>query len=110
MRTNTLTVFFSKNNYNDDFIRRNTHRPTATTERNDAATPTTTATILYIKGMSENILRILQLLNIRVAHDHDHTATVTNVKETNRGTGRERFPRSIAPTATPTTSERLAET
>ena len=31
-------------------------------------TPTTTATILYIKGISENISRILQPFNIRVAH------------------------------------------
>ncbi|PFX12822.1 NFX1-type zinc finger-containing protein 1 [Stylophora pistillata] len=43
---------FTKNNYNNDFIRRNTHRPTTTTETNDTATPTTTATIPYIKETS----------------------------------------------------------
>ena len=57
----------SKNNYNKDFIQRNTHRPTTTTETNDNTTPTTTATIPYIKGISENISRILQPFNIRVA-------------------------------------------
>ena len=47
---------FSKNNYNKDFIQRNTHRPT------------TTKKYIYIKGISENISRILQPFNIRVAH------------------------------------------
>ena len=58
----------SKNNYNEDFIQRNTHRPITTTETNDNTTPTTTATIPYIKGISENISRILRPFNIRVAH------------------------------------------
>ena len=69
-RTNTLTFFFSNNNYNEDFIRRNAHRPTATTETNDTATLTTKATIPFIKGLSENNPRILQPFNIRVAHKH----------------------------------------
>ena len=30
-----LDRVFSKNNYNEDFIQRNTHRPTTTTEAND---------------------------------------------------------------------------
>ena len=58
-----LDRVFSKNNYTEDFIRRNTHRPTTTTtttEANDNATPTTTATIPYLKSISENISRILQ--------------------------------------------------
>ena len=38
-----LNRVFSKNNYNEDFIQRNAHRPTTTTEANDNATPTTTA-------------------------------------------------------------------
>ena len=63
-----LNCVFSKNNFNEDFIQRNTHRPTTTTEANDNATPTTTATIPYIKGISETISRILQPFNIRVAH------------------------------------------
>ena len=54
-----LNRVFSKNNYNEDFIQRNAHRPTTTTEANDNTTPTTTATIPYIKGISENISRIL---------------------------------------------------
>ncbi|PFX17276.1 putative RNA-directed DNA polymerase from transposon X-element [Stylophora pistillata] len=74
---------FTKNNYNNDFIRRNTHRPTTTTETNDTATPTTTATIPYIKGMSENISRILLPFNIRVAHKPITTLRqlLTNVKD-----------------------------
>ena len=59
---------FSKKNYNEDFIQRNTHRPTTTTQANDNATPTTIATLLYIKGISENISRILKPFNICVAH------------------------------------------
>ena len=47
------------NNYNDDFIRRNAHPPTETTETNANSTPTTTATIPYIKGTSATIARIL---------------------------------------------------
>ena len=64
-----LDRVFSKNNYNEDFIRRNTRRPTTTTEANDNATPTTIATKPYLKGISENISLILQPFNIRcVAH------------------------------------------
>ena len=63
-----LNGVFSKNNYNEDFIQRNPHRPTTATEANDDATPTTTATVPYIKGMSENISLILQPFNIRVVH------------------------------------------
>ena len=59
---------FSKNNCNEDFIQRNTHRPTTTTEANDNVTLMTTATIPYIKGISENISRIQQPLNNRLAH------------------------------------------
>ena len=63
-----LRRVFDKNNYKDNFIRRNAHQPTETTETNANSTPTTTATIPYIKGMSETIARILQPYNIRVAH------------------------------------------
>ena len=78
---------FSKNNYTEDFIRRNTHRPTTTTtEANDNATPTTTATIPYLKGI---ILR-----TSRASYNHSS----------------KQFIRSTAPTGTPPTSVRLAET
>ena len=81
-RTSILTVFFSKNNYNEDFNQCNTHRPT-TTEANDNATPTTTVTIPYIKGIFENISRILQPFNIRFAHEPITTLRqlLTNVKD-----------------------------
>ena len=74
---------FSKNNHNEDFIRRNTHQPTTTTEAYNNATPTTTATIPYIKGISKNISRILQPFNIRVAHKPITTQRqlLTNVKD-----------------------------
>ena len=77
-------MIFLKNNYNEDFIQRNTHRPTTTTtEANDNATPTTTATIPRIKGISENISRILQPFNIRVAHKPITTLRqlLTNIKD-----------------------------
>ena len=95
-------------------MQRNTHRPTTTTEANDNTSRTTTATILYIKGISENISRILQPFNIRVAHKPITTLrqllTWTSKTKTNRGTDREQCIRLIAPTATPPTLVRLAET
>ena len=54
-----LDRVFSKNNCNEDFIQRNIHRVTKTTETNYTVTPTTTETIPYIKGISEDISRIL---------------------------------------------------
>ena len=70
-----LDRVFSKNNYNEDFIQRNTHRPT-TTEPNNNVTLTTTATIPYIS-------RILQPFIIRVAHKPITTLRqlLTNVKD-----------------------------
>ena len=64
--TNYLNNVFSKNNYNADFIRRNTYKPGEHNETN--ANPTPVTTIPYIKGTSETIARILQPYNIRVAH------------------------------------------
>ncbi|CAH3179598.1 unnamed protein product, partial [Porites evermanni] len=50
--TDYLNNVLSKNNYNTDFVRRNTH---SNTDPNTA-----TATIPYIRGTSETIARILQ--------------------------------------------------
>ena len=78
-----LDRVFYKNNYNADFVRRNTHRTTETTETNKNPTSVTTATIPYIKGTSETIARILQPYNIRVAHKPITTLRhlLTNVKD-----------------------------
>ena len=56
-----LNNVFSKNNYNTDFVRRNTHSNTdSNTVTNFNSGPVTTATIPYIRGTSETIARILQ--------------------------------------------------
>ena len=109
-----LDNVFSKNNYNRDFVRRNTYRadPNVT---NTNATPVTTATIPYIKGTSETIACILQPYNIRVAHKPITTLRqlLTNVKlrtKMNRKTDKEQFTRSNAATARPPISVRPAET
>ena len=77
-----LDNVFSKNNYNYDFVTRNTYR-TEPNETNTNLTPTTTVTIPYIKGTSEIIARILQPYNIRVAHRPITTLRklLTNVKD-----------------------------
>ena len=77
-----LDNVFSKNNYNCDFVTRNTYR-TEPNETNTNLTPTTTVTIPYIKGTSEIIARILQPYNIRVAHRPITTLRklLTNVKD-----------------------------
>ena len=74
---------FSKDNYNADFIRRNTYKPAEHNGTNANPTPVTTATIPYIKGTSETIVRILQPYNIRVAHKPITTLRqlLTNVKD-----------------------------
>ena len=61
-----LDNVFSKNNYNPDFVKRNVYKSNEPNTTN--AKPVTTATIPYIKGTSETIVRILQPYNIRVAH------------------------------------------
>ena len=69
--TDYLNNVFSKNNYNTDFVRRNTHSNTDSNTQTNSG-PVTTATIPYMRGTSETIARILQPYNIRVA---------TNVKD-----------------------------
>ena len=65
-----LDRVFSKNNYNEDFIKRNTYRPNTTTEANANTTPTTTATIPYVKAY---------LRTSRASYNHSKSTSVTNV-------------------------------
>ena len=67
-----LNCIFSKNNHNEDFMQCNTHRPTTTTtEANDNATPTTTAT----KGA--------YLRSSRASYNHSISASLTNLSPHN---------------------------
>jgi len=59
-----LERVFQKNNYNADLTKRNIYRPSEADETNRNPTPVTTVTILYIKGTSETISRILQPYNV----------------------------------------------
>ena len=72
--TDYLNNVFSENNYNTDFVRRNTHSNTDSNTQTNSG-PVTTATIPYIRGTSETIARILQPYNIRVAHKPDNHFT-----------------------------------
>ena len=67
LNSRLFLVVFSKNNYNTDFVRRNTHSNTDYNSQTNSG-PVTTATIPYIRGTSETTARILQPYNIRVAH------------------------------------------
>ncbi|CAH3178855.1 unnamed protein product, partial [Porites evermanni] len=80
--TDYLNNVFSKNNYNTDFVRRNTHSNTDSNTQTNSG-PVTTATIPYIRDTSETIERILQPYNIRVAHKPITTLRrlLTNVKD-----------------------------
>ena len=81
--TNYLNNVFNKNNYNADFIRRNTYKPAEHKGVNVNPIPVTTVTIPYIKGTFETIARILQPYNIRVAHKPVTTLRqlLTNIKD-----------------------------
>ena len=65
-----LNTVFIKNNYNTDFIERNTYLRPNDSSNNSYST---TATIPYIRGTSETIARILRPYNIRVAHKPIYT-------------------------------------
>ena len=80
--TSTYFQYSSKNNYNTDFVRWNTHSNTDSNIQTNSG-PVTTATIPYIRGTSETIARILQPYNIRVAHKPITTLRrlLTNVKD-----------------------------
>ena len=80
--TDYFNNVFSKNNYNTDFVRRNTHSNTdSNTQTNSGLVAT--ATIPYIRGTSETIARILRPCNIRVANKPITTLRrlLTNVKD-----------------------------
>ena len=63
-----LNHVFSKNNYNTDFVRLNTHSNTDSNTQTHSG-PVTTATIPYIRGTSETIARIVGYnLTIYVLH------------------------------------------
>ena len=84
--TDYLNNVFSKNNYNTDFVRWNTHSNTeSNTQTNVNPGPVTTATITHSRSTSETIARILQPYNICVEHKLITTLwrLLTNVKEAN---------------------------
>ena len=86
--TDYLNNVFSKNNYNTDFVRRNTHTDTDSNIQTNSG-PVTTATVPYIRGTSETIARILQPYNISVAHKPITTLRrlLTNVKDKDKTGG-----------------------
>ena len=85
-----LNNVFSKNNYNMDFVRRNTHSNTDSNTQTNSG-PVTTATIPYIRGTSDTIARILQPYNIGVAHKPITTLRrlFTNVKDKDKPENRQ---------------------
>ena len=112
--TNYLNNVFSKNNYNKDFVRRNTHSNTdSNTHTSVNSGPVTKASIPYIRGTSETIARILQPYNIRVAHRPITTLrrlVLMSRTTTNRRTDREQYKRSNSATARLPTLVKPAET
>ena len=64
--TDYLYNVFSKNNYNTDFVRQNTHSNTDT-QTNVNSGPVATATVPYIRGTSETIA-VYYNLTIYVLH------------------------------------------
>ena len=74
--TDYLNNVFSKNNYNMDFVRRNTHSNTDSNTQTNSG-PVTKATIPYVRGASKTIACILQPYNIRVATQTDNHFTAT---------------------------------
>ncbi|CAH3044512.1 unnamed protein product [Porites evermanni] len=88
--TDYLNNVFSKNKYNTDFVRRNTHSNTDSNTQTNSGPPyrVTVSTIPYIRDTSETIARILQPYNIRLAHKPILPTTLrrllTNVKDKNK--------------------------
>ena len=89
-----ITTFLLRTmHYKTDFVRRNTHSNTdSNTQTNVNSDPVTTATIPYIRGTSENIARILQAYNIRVAHKPITTLgrLLTNARDKDKREDRQR--------------------
>ena len=112
--TNYLNNVFSKNNYNKDFVSRNTHSNTdSNTHTSVSSGPVTTATITYIRGTSETIAPMLQSYNIRVAHRPITTLrrlVLMSRTKTNQRTDRKQYTRSNAATARLPTLVKPAET
>ena len=80
--TDYLNNVFSKNNYNTDVFRRNTHsNADSSTQTNVNSGPVTTATTPYIRGTSKTIARILQPYNIHQI-DWDSAAYVSRILQT----------------------------
>ena len=75
-------------------MQRNTHRPTTTTEANDNTSRATTATILYIKGISawEHLTHPTTIQYPRRSQTYHHTTSVTdlNVKDKDEPGNRQR--------------------
>ena len=110
--TDYLNNVFSKNNYNTDFVRRNTHSNTDSNTQTNSG-PVTTATIPYIRGTSETIAHKLQPYNIRVAHKPitNLRRLLTNVKDKDKPEeDREQYTRSNDATARLLTLVKPAET
>ena len=78
-------TLFSKNDYNTDFVRWNTHSDTdSNTQNNVNSGPVIRQRLsAYIRGTSDTIAHILQPHNIRVAHKPISTLLrlLTNVKD-----------------------------
>ena len=90
-KTDYLNNVFSKNNYNTDFVRWNTHSNTeSNTQTNVNPGPVTTATIPYIRSTSETIARICYghmlwpyvLCYARICYGPVTTATIPYIRST----------------------------
>ena len=112
--TDYLNNVFSKNNYNTDCVRRNTHSNTdSNTQTKVNSGSVTTATLPYIRGTSE-LLHVYYKLTIYVLHInpwplYDVCLLMSRTK-TNRRTDREQYTRSNAATARLLTLVKPAET
>ena len=81
-----LRQIFHKNDYSDEFIDTNNYKQN---KQNDECSNTetkyelTTVSLLYIRGISETIARILKPFNIRIAHKPTRTLRhlLTNVRD-----------------------------